>query len=111
MTEDSLGTVLDRLAETIASRKDADAVSSYTARLVAGGTPLCARKFGEESVEAIIAAMDGDKASITAEAADVLYHLLTMLAAAGVPTRDVAAALFAREGTSGLEEKASRRSS
>lgn len=107
--KDNIGAVLQRLEETIAARKSADAGASYTASLLAGGAEKCAKKFGEEAVEAALAAVSGDKKSLTAEAADVLYHLLAMLAASGVTLDDVAAALAAREGVSGHDEKASRK--
>ena len=99
---------LDRLAATIEARRGADPESSWTAKLFAKGPEKCAEKFGEEAVEAIIEAVKGDKARLTAEAADVLYHLLVMLAARGVSLADVEAELARREGTSGIEEKASR---
>lgn len=99
---------LDRLAATIAARKSADPDSSWTAKLLAKGPEKCAEKFGEEAVEAIIEAVKGDRAKLTSEAADVLYHLLVMLAARDVPLADVLAELDRREGTSGLSEKAAR---
>ena len=99
---------LDRLAATIEARRGADPGSSWTAKLFAKGPEKCAEKFGEEAIEAIIEAVKGDKARLTAEAADVLYHLLVMLAARGVTLADVEAELARREGTSGIEEKASR---
>lgn len=99
---------LDRLAATIAARKAADPESSWTARLLAKGPEKCAEKFGEEAVEAIIEAVKGDRDALTAEAADVLYHLLVMLAARDVSLDDVLKELERREGKSGLEEKASR---
>ena len=99
---------IDRLFATIAARKGADPQTSYTARLLAAGVEKCAKKFGEEAVEAVIAATGRDPKALTAESADVLYHLLTLWAAAGVTPQDVYAALRAREGQSGLEEKASR---
>jgi phosphoribosyl-ATP pyrophosphohydrolase len=102
-----LSEILDRLAATIASRKGADPKSSYTAGLIADPA-RAAKKLGEEAVEAAIAAAQGDKEALASEAADVLYHLLALLAAAGVSLDDVAAKLEAREGTSGLAEKASR---
>ena len=108
MTKDTLGAVLDRLCATIDARKNADADSSYTAQLLGKGAEHCARKFGEEAIETIIAATRGKPEELTAEAADVLYHLLVTLAAAGVSPDDVAAALTTREGTSGLDEKAAR---
>lgn len=101
-------TALDRLAATIAARKEADPESSWTANLLAMGPEKCAEKFGEEAVEAIIEAVKGDRARLTAEAADVLYHLLVMLAAREVTLADVLAELERREGMSGLAEKAAR---
>ena len=100
--------ILARLDAVIASRQGADPASSYTARLLAGGPPLAAKKFGEEAIEAVIAAAQGDKDALAAESADVIYHWLVLLAAAGVSLDEVAAKLEAREGTSGLDEKASR---
>ena len=99
---------LDRLAATVVSRKGADPDSSWTAKLFAKGPEKCAEKFGEEAVEAIIEAVKGDKARLTSEAADVIYHLLVMLAARDVTLADVEAELARREGVSGIVEKASR---
>ncbi len=99
---------LARLAETITARKGADPDTSWTAKLFAKGPEKCAEKFGEEAVEAIIEAVRGDRARLTSEAADVLYHLLVMLAARDVGLDEVLAELARREGTSGIEEKASR---
>jgi phosphoribosyl-ATP pyrophosphohydrolase len=99
---------LARLAATIAARRDADPESSWTAKLMAKGPEKCAEKFGEEAVEAVIAAVKGDPAALTAEAADVLYHLLVMCAARGVTLADIEAELARREGRSGLDEKATR---
>ncbi len=101
-------TALDRLATTIAARKLADPDSSWTAKLLAKGPEKCAEKFGEEAIEAIIEAVKGDRAKLTAEAADVIYHLLVMLAARDVTLADVLAELERREGVSGLAEKAAR---
>ena len=101
-------TALDRLAATIAARKGADPASSWTAKLLARGPEKCAEKFGEEAVEAIIAAVKGDRAGLTAEAADVLYHLLVMLTSRDVTLEQVLAELERREGVSGLVEKAAR---
>jgi phosphoribosyl-ATP pyrophosphohydrolase len=100
---------LDRLFATIAARKGADPASSYTASLLAAGMAKCAKKFGEEAVEAVIAAARGDKTELAKESADVLYHLLVVWAAAGITPDDVYAVLKAREGVSGLDEKASRK--
>lgn len=99
---------LDRLAATIEARRGADPDRSWTARLLAAGPEKAAGKFGEEAVEAIIEAVRGDRARLTAEAADVLYHLLVMLAACDVSLAEVLAELTRREGTSGLDEKAAR---
>jgi phosphoribosyl-ATP pyrophosphohydrolase len=100
--------VLTRLAATIDARKGADPDMSWTARLLAKGPEKAAEKFGEEAVEAIVEAVKGDKARLTAEAADVLYHLLVMLAARDVTLDQVMDELERREGLSGLDEKASR---
>jgi phosphoribosyl-ATP pyrophosphohydrolase len=99
---------LNDLATLIASRKDADPDSSWTAKLLSQGPEKCAAKFGEEAIEAIIEAVKGDQARLTSEAADVLYHLLVMLTASGVSLDDVLAELAKRQGTSGIAEKASR---
>jgi phosphoribosyl-ATP pyrophosphohydrolase len=101
-------TALTRLAATINARKDADPDTSWTAKLLAKGPEKCAEKFGEEAVEAIIAAVKGDREGLTAEAADVVYHLLVMLAARNVTLADVEAELARREGQSGIAEKAGR---
>lgn len=99
---------LHRLAATIEARKSADPDSSWTAKLLSQGPEKAAEKFGEEAVEAIIEAVKGDTAKLTAEAADVLYHLLVMLAARDIALDDVLSELARREGQSGLAEKASR---
>jgi len=105
---DRFAETLTRLQATIEARKGADPASSYTAKLLAGGPPLVAKKFGEEAIETVIAAMQADKDAIAAESADVIYHWLVLLAASGVSLDEVAAKLEAREGTSGIEEKAGR---
>ena len=99
---------LDRLAATIEARKWADPAGSWTAKLLALGPEKCAEKFGEEAVEAIIEAVKGDRDRLTAEAADVLYHLLVMLASRDIALADVLAELERREGQSGIAEKAAR---
>ena len=101
-------TPLARLAATIAARKGADPDSSWTARLLARGPEKCAEKFGEEAIEAIIEAVRGDREKLIGEAADVLYHLLVMLAARDVSLGAVLAELERREGVSGIAEKAAR---
>lgn len=100
---------LERLAATIEARKGADPDQSWTARLLSKGPEKAAEKFGEEAVEAIIEAVKGDRARLTSEAADVLYHLLVMLAARDVAMTDVLNELERREGRSGIDEKAARR--
>ena len=99
---------LDRLYAMIVSRRDADPASSYPARLLAAGPHKCAKKLGEEAVEAALAAVDGTKLDLVNESADLLYHLLVVWAARGVPPEEVYDALQGREGTSGLDEKAKR---
>lgn len=99
---------LQRLADTIEARRSADPDGSWTARLLARGPEKCAEKFGEEAIEAVIEAVRGDRARLTSEAADVLYHLLVMLAACNVTLADVEAELLSREGVSGITEKAGR---
>lgn len=100
---------LDRLFATIAARQGADAGQSYTAQLLSAGVEKCARKFGEEATETVIAAIQKDKGELAKESADVLYHLLVLWAASGITPEDVYAVLKAREGRSGLDEKASRK--
>ena len=99
---------LDDLAAVIVERAGGDADASWTAKLLAQGPEKCAEKFGEEAVEAIIEAVKGDRAALTTEAADVLFHLLVMLQSRQVPLSDVMAELARRQGTSGIAEKAAR---
>ena len=99
--------VLGRLAETIEGRKGADTSTSYTAQLL-GDLDRAAKKLGEEAVETVIAAAQGDRDALTAESADLIYHWLVVIAAAGVSLEEVAERLEAREGVSGLAEKAGR---
>lgn len=99
---------LTRLEATIAQRLAASPEESYVAKLHAQGLPKIAQKLGEEATEAVIAALAGDEAELVGEAADVLFHLLVLLGAKGVALEQVLAELDRREGTSGLEEKASR---
>ena len=100
---------VDKLFATILARKGSDPSTSYTAKLLAAGVEKCAKKFGEEATEAVIAAIQKDKTELAKESADVLYHLLVLWAASGITPQDVYAVLQAREGQSGLEEKASRK--
>jgi phosphoribosyl-ATP pyrophosphohydrolase len=99
---------IDKLFAVIASRKGADPASSYTAKLFSQGRLKCAKKLGEEAVEAALAAVAEEKPALVNESADLLYHLLVLWAASGVTPEDVYAALHMREGRSGLDEKASR---
>lgn len=99
---------LDRLADTIEKRRGVSPRDSWTAALLAKGPEKCAEKFGEEAVEVIIEAVKGDKEKLVAESADVLYHMLVMLAAREVSFAEVLAELERREGVSGIAEKASR---
>ena len=101
---------LEALDGRIAERASASPDESYTAKLVRDGVDRCARKFGEEAVEAIVAAVSRDHSGLTGEAADVLYHLLVLLRAADIPLADVLAELERRTSQSGLAEKASRSS-
>lgn len=104
MAEDILST----LEATIRSRRGADAVTSYTASLFAKGRAKIAQKLGEEAVETVIAALGDDHAALTSEAADLIFHLLVLLADAGLSLDDVRAELTRREGLSGHAEKAAR---
>jgi phosphoribosyl-ATP pyrophosphohydrolase len=100
--------VLERLYATIASRKTADPGSSYTAKLLHQGRSVIAKKMGEEAVETAIAAVGNDSDAVVAESADLIYHLLVLWADCGIEPPEVWQKLAAREGTSGLAEKASR---
>lgn len=100
--------ILHDLAAIIEDRKGADPASSWTAKLLAKGPEKCAEKFGEEAIEAIIAAAKDDRENLTYEAADVLYHLLVMLAARDIPLDDVLNELARRQSMSGIAEKAAR---
>ena len=104
-----LTTALMRLAATIESRKGADPAASYTAGLLADPA-RAAKKLGEEAVETVIAAVEADASALASESADLLYHLLVLWAASGLEAGAVADVLIAREGVSGLDEKAARKS-
>lgn len=106
-----LAAALTELHALIAARRGADPAGSYTAKLLAGGPEHAAKKLGEEAVETVIAAVTGDADALAAESADLLYHWLVLLAAAGVSPDAVAAELEARRGRSGVEEKAGRAAS
>lgn len=100
--------VLNALAAVIADRRGADAEKSYTKSLLDGGPEKCAKKFGEEAAELVIAAVAQGDDALKGEAADVLYHLLVVLAARDVTLEDVLEELRGRTGMSGHEEKAQR---
>jgi phosphoribosyl-ATP pyrophosphohydrolase len=99
--------VVARLQAVIESRKGADPATSWSAKLLADPT-LASKKLAEEAMEAALAAVKGEKDALAAESADLVYHWLVVLSASGVSLDDVAAKLEAREGTSGIEEKAGR---
>lgn len=99
---------LDALEQTIRERRTGDPSASYVAKLTTRGRAKIAQKLGEEAVETVIAAIADDKAAIASEAADLVFHLLVLLADAGLSLDDVRAELARREGVSGLEEKANR---
>ncbi len=101
------GEVVQRLAAVIETRRGGDPTASWSARLIAS-PPLAAKKLAEEAVETALAAAQGDRAGVIAESADLIYHWLALMAATGVTLDEVAEALEAREGRSGVAEKASR---
>ncbi len=100
--------IISRLESLIADRRGAAADSSYVASLFAKGREKIAQKVGEEATETVIAALSGNPAKLTSEAADLLFHLLVLLAEGGVGFDDVLAELERREGVSGITEKAAR---
>jgi phosphoribosyl-ATP pyrophosphohydrolase len=102
------GFTLSDLEARVAERAAASPEESWTAKLIAAGPERAAKKFGEEAVEAVIAAVKGDRAELIAESADVLYHLLVVLKARDVALQDVLSQLEARTARSGLAEKAAR---
>jgi phosphoribosyl-ATP pyrophosphohydrolase len=97
------------LAATIDARASASGDASYTRKLLDKGPAHCARKMGEEAVEAVIAAVEGDRDALVSESADLIYHLLVLLKSRGLTLADVEAALAQRTAQSGLEEKAARK--
>ena len=100
--------ILDTLEATIRSRRRGDPATSYTARLFAQGRRKIAQKLGEEAVETVIAALAEDARALTAEATDLMFHLLVLLADAGLSLHDIRAEMRRREGVSGIDEKAAR---
>lgn len=105
------GFSLSDLESIVAERSKASPEQSWTAKLVAAGQPKAAKKLGEEAIEAVMAAVTGDRDNLTLEAADVLYHLLVVLKIAEIPLENVMAELERRTAQSGVKEKASRQSS
>ncbi len=103
----NFGAVIEQLWSTLEQRRGADPARSWSARLI-GDPPLAAKKLAEEAVEPALAAVQGNRAAVVAESADLIYHWLALLTALGVSLDEVASALAARQGRSGLEEKASR---
>jgi phosphoribosyl-ATP pyrophosphohydrolase len=99
---------LEKLDGFLAERAHAAPDRSYTAQLLAKGRTFCARKLGEEAIETVIAAIQADRRALVNESADLLYHLLVVLRAGGVPLQDVLGELERRTTQSGLDEKASR---
>ena len=100
--------ILHRLSETLASRRHADPETSYTAKLFAGGPDSILKKIGEESAELIMASKDGKRLNIVRESADLVYHVLVLLAFYGLSIEDVSQEMRRREGISGIDEKAAR---
>ena len=100
--------ILHRLSETLASRRHADPETSYTAKLFANGPDSILKKIGEESAELIMAAKDGKRLNIVRESADLVYHVLVLLAFYGLSIEDVSQEMRRREGISGIDEKNSR---
>jgi phosphoribosyl-ATP pyrophosphohydrolase len=103
-------TILDKLFATVASRRGADPGTSYTAKLFSEGRGKIARKLGEEAVETTVAALTESPERLAGESADLLYHLLVLWADCGLTPAHVWDALAARQGTSGIDEKKSRKS-
>lgn len=99
---------LSQLEATIADRKGSDPAASYVAKLLADGPPAMARKLGEEAVEAAVAALSGSREELVGEAADVVFHLMVLLAGKNIAWAEITAELARREGVSGHAEKAAR---
>ena len=99
------------LAATVHARRQTSGEKSYTRQLLDAGPEKCARKFGEEAIEAVIAGIAGDEAALASEAADVIYHLIVLLEARGIPLANVYQILESRTKQTGLAEKASRQTS
>lgn len=99
---------LGDLYATIRERQGHDPAESWTAKLLSGGREACARKFGEEAIETMIAGLTGSRTDLIHESADMIYHLMVLLAASGCEWKDVERELARRRGRSGIEEKRSR---
>lgn len=104
----ALGEVLDALRDTLEQRKGADPSTSYVASLYSKGQDAILKKIGEEAAETLIAAKNGSKPELVHEIADLLFHVLVLMAREGIPTGDLAVELGKRMGRSGHEEKAAR---
>jgi phosphoribosyl-ATP pyrophosphohydrolase len=102
------GFSLSDLEKIVDERSKAPADQSWTAKLFAAGQQKAAKKLGEEAIEAVMAAATNDRANLTYEAADLLYHLIVVLKIAGIPLKDVMGELERRTAQSGLQEKANR---
>ena len=100
---------LQDLEDRIKARAQASAEISYTRGLIDKGVAHCAKKLGEEAVEVAIAAIVEDRSRVVAETADLLYHLLVVLHARGIPLAEVEVELAGRTQQTGLDEKAARK--
>lgn len=100
--------LLNRLAETLQARRNADPAHSYVAKLLCDGQDACLKKIAEEAGEVLLAAKDGDRLHIVREVADLWFHTLVLLVAHGLGPDDVLLELKRREGISGIDEKAAR---
>lgn len=100
--------ILHRLSDTLASRRNADPETSYTAQLFAKGQDAILKKIGEESTELVMAAKDGKRLNIVWESTDLIYHILVLLAFHGMGIEDVSQEMRRREGISGIDEKKAR---
>ncbi len=105
MAEDFITT----LESVIRSRQGADPATSYTAKLFAAGRAKIAQKVGEEAVETVVASLAEDRDALIGEATDLMFHLLVLLADAGLSLEDIRAEMRRREGISGIDEKAARK--
>lgn len=111
MNKADKASVIERLFSSIMGRKGGDEANSYTAKLFASGRNKIAAKVAEEAGETVIASISETGDRLASESADLLYHLMVLWADAGITPADVFAELERREGTSGITEKASRKSS